>query len=171
MITEEQLAVLDTRVMAFIVCISSLKEDLFLRKVDEWTPRDIVAHLIGWNRYTIEGCQQMLLGETPSYFVDPGDDFSKVNAVSVEKYCSNSRSELINELKNTVGELKLFLLSLDPGKWDTDYGVRWRGGVVTIRNTVDGLIHDYIIHARQIEKWAESKKGSPEDGRGKAKAI
>ncbi len=153
---EEQLTTLDTRVQAFISCINSLPEVLFLKRIDDWAPRDIVAHLIGWNRYTVEGCQQMMRGKTPSYFVDPGDDFSKVNALSVQKYHSRSRPELVNELKASSKELRLFLLSLEPTKWDIDFGCRWRGGVVTIRNTVDSLIHDYGIHMAQMEKWANS---------------
>jgi hypothetical protein len=101
--------------------------------------------------------------ETPSYLVDPGNDFSKVNAVSVQRYRSNSRSALVNELEASTGELRLFILSLGPAEWETDYGVRWRGGTVTIKNTVDGLIRDYVIHTRQIEKWVEREKSLTED--------
>jgi len=152
---EEQLNNLDARIQAFINCIDSLPEVFFLKKMDKhWAPRDVVAHLIGWNRHTIEGCQQMRRGETPFYFIDPGDDFSKVNAVSVRKYHSRSRRKLVSELEASAQELRQFLLSLDPTEWKADYGVRWKGGIVTIRNTVDGLVRDYVLHRQQIEEWA-----------------
>ena len=153
---EEQLNNLDVHIQTFVSCIDSLPEAFFLKRMDKhWAPRDVVAHLIGWNRYTIEGCQQMRRGETPFYFIDPGDDFSKVNAMSVRKYHSRSRRKLVSELEASAQELRQFLLSLDPTEWKADYGIRWRRGPVTIRNTVDALIHDYVLHRQQIEEWAK----------------
>jgi hypothetical protein len=154
---EEQLNNLDACIQAFISCINSLPEVFFLKKMDkQWAPRDVVAHLIGWNRYTIEGCQQIRRGELPFYFINPGRDFSKVNAVSVRKYHSRNRPKLVNELEASAQELRQFLLSLDPAEWEADYGVRWRGGRVTIRNTADVLIRDYVLHRQQIEEWVKT---------------
>jgi hypothetical protein len=153
---EEQLNNLDTRIQIFVRCIDSLPEAFFLKKMDKhWAPRDVLAHLIGWNRYTIEGCQQMRRGETPFYFIDPGDDFSKVNAMSVRKYGSKNRRKLVNELEASAQELRQFLLSVDAREWEADYGVRYKGGLVTIRNTVDALMSDYIHHRQQIKEWAK----------------
>jgi hypothetical protein len=52
-----QLDQLDNNVKEFIKCIDSLSEYLFLKKMDDWAPRDVAAHLVGWNLYTIKGCQ------------------------------------------------------------------------------------------------------------------
>jgi hypothetical protein len=116
-----------------------------------------VAHLIGWNRYTIEGCQQIRRRELPFYLIDPGDDFSKVNAMSVRKYNSKDRRKLVNELEASAQELRRFLFSLDRTEWEADYGVRYRGGPVTVRNSLDALISDYVLHRQQIEEWAKRK--------------
>jgi len=124
--------------------------------MDGWSPRDVLAHLIGWNRYTIEGCQQIRRGETPFYFIDSGDDFSKVNAVLVRKYDSRDKRRLINELEASAQELEQFLLSVDSTEWESDYGVNYEGGPVTINNSIDVLIRDYLVHRQQIEKWAKS---------------
>jgi hypothetical protein len=35
-----------------------------------------------------------------------------------------------------------------------DYGVRLKGAVITIQNTVDELIEDYDIHIERIKEWA-----------------
>jgi len=138
----------------FAGCIDSLPRKLFLKKIDDWSPRDILAHLIGWNRYTIEGGQQIARGETPSYFVDPGDDFCKVNAVLVRKYHSTNKRELLGELEVSARDLKQFLLSLDSVEWESDHGVSYEGGHVTIKNTVDALIGAYVQHEEQIKQWA-----------------
>lgn len=155
MSVEEEVNKLARCIEDFVGCIDSLPRKLFLKKIDDWSPRDILAHLIGWNRYTIEGGQQIARGETPTYFVDPGDDFCKVNAVLVREYHSTNKQELLRELELSTRELKEFLLSLDPTEWKADHGVSYEGGHVTIKNTVDALIGDYVQHEEQIKQWAD----------------
>ena len=158
---EEQIRKLDNNIKEFSGYINSLPENLFLKKLDDWAPRDILAHLIGWNRATIEGCQQITKGETPSFFINPGYDFSKFNAILVQQYNSEDRQKLIEELEVSARELEQFLLSVDGSKWDTDYGVTYRGGSVTFGNMVEGLNNDYVNHRKQIETWVESGHISP----------
>ena len=136
-------------------CIDSLPESLFLKKMDGWTPRDVTAHLIGWNLYTIKGCQQLKKGELPDYLIDPGDDFCKVNALLVRKYNSTDKKKLLAQLKNSTDKLKRYLISIDPNDWETDFGITYKEEVIKIKNTVDELITDFITHRQQIEKWAE----------------
>ena len=123
---------------------------MFLTPINGWSPRDIVAHLVGWNRYLVEGADQIRRGELPFYDIDPGDDYGKVNAVLVRKYSSTNREELLDELRVSARELQQYLRSLDPAEWDRDYGVRRAGATITIRNSVDELIADYDHHGVQI---------------------
>jgi len=109
--------------------------------------------LIGWNRYTIKGCEQIRRGDLPFYFVDPGEDYCKVNAVLVREYSSMDIRELLDELEASTNELKAFLGMVDLLDWDRDYGVRYQGINITIRNTVGALIEDYIDHRQQLEEW------------------
>jgi hypothetical protein len=160
MTLKEQVNELSCRVEEFVRCVDSLPGDSFLEKMDDWSPRDILAHLIGWNRYTIEGSGQIRNGHIPFYLVDPGDDFSKVNAVLVRQYSSRDKRELLDELETSCQELKLFLLSLDPADWERDYGVRHQGFPVTIQNNVEGLIDDYLHHREQIEAWSKGLDGT-----------
>lgn len=60
---ETQIAKFDQSIEDFVHCVASLKEELFLKKLNHWSPRDVVAHLIGWNRYIIEGSNQIRRGE------------------------------------------------------------------------------------------------------------
>ncbi len=71
MTIEMQIAKLGLSVEDFARCVASLNEELFLKKLDSWSPRDIVAHLIGWNYYIIEGSKQIKRGELPFYDIDP----------------------------------------------------------------------------------------------------
>ena len=155
MTTEEQVNRLIAAIEAFVRCLSSLPAELFLAEIDEWAPRDVLAHLIGWNRYTISGCEQVRNGEIPFYLTDPGEDFGKVNAVLVREISSRDRGELLEELAASCQELGQYLRSPDPAEWERDYGVKDQGYVITVQNSVDGLIEDYLHHRQQIEEWAE----------------
>jgi hypothetical protein len=146
---------LSSAVQEFIKCVDSLPESLFLKKMDGWTPRDVTAHLIGWNLYTIKGCQQLKKGELPFYFNDPGDDFCKVNAISVKKYNSKDKKRLLAQLNDSAEKLRRYLITIDLNDWEADFGVRYMDKTITIKNTVDALKSDFITHKKQIEKWAK----------------
>jgi hypothetical protein len=153
MTIEKQVTKLGFSVDEFARRVASLDEELFFKNIDRWSPRDIVAHLIGWNRYIIDGSKQLKKGELPFYDIDPGEDYSNVNAVLIRQYSSGNKQELLNELRASAGELKQFLQSLDQNEWDRDYRVRHQGSTITIRNTIDDLISDYHHHKKQIEEW------------------
>jgi hypothetical protein len=137
--------------------VVSLDERLYLRPIRQWSARDIVAHLVGWNRYLVRGADQIKRGELPFYDIDPGPDYSHVNAVLVREYASTNRDELLDELRASAQELEEYLRSLDATEWDRDYGVRHAGTMVTIRNSIDELIDDYRHHREQISAWSETQ--------------
>lgn len=151
----EQVEVFDHRVQEFERCIVSVPPESFLIPLedDEWSARDILAHLIGWNRYTIQGCEQIRRGDLPFYFDDPGQDYGKVNASLVRAHPSQDRRELLEELQASWQELKEYLLGLDPADWERDFGVRYKEVAITLQNSVDALADDYRHHRAQIEDW------------------
>jgi hypothetical protein len=146
---------LERGIQEFKKSIDLLPESLFLKKMDGWSPRDVTAHLIGWNLYTIKGCQQLRRGETPFYLIDPGDDFCKVNAVSIREYNSEDKARLLLQLDDATEKLKQFLVTVDPADWETDFNVKFKGEPVTVKNTIDALIYDFIDHRQQIEQWVK----------------
>lgn len=156
MTIETQIARFDRSVEEFIRCVIALEEELLLRNINGWSTRDIVTHLVGWNRYIIEGSNQIMRGELPFYDIDPGEDYSKVNAVLVREYSSKNKHELLDELRASAQELIQFLRSLGSSEWEQDYGVRHKEQIITIKNTVDELIEDYDIHRERIANWAAS---------------
>jgi hypothetical protein len=153
MARENDIQDLERAAAAFVACIDSVPEALFLNKYTEWAPRDVVAHLIGWNRYTIKGCEQIRNGITPFYFDDAGADFSNVNAASVQTYASQDRRELIDELERSLHELQTYLAGIAQEDWERDFGIRYEGHSATVANTVAALTADYRGHAGEIEAW------------------
>jgi hypothetical protein len=160
---EDQIDQLEHCIEAFVASVNALDESLFRRDVNGWTPRDIVAHLIGWNRHIVLGAKQIMRGELPFYDVDPGPDYSKVNAALLRECTDTNRSVLLEGLAESVRELKSFLRAIAPGEWDRDYGVRHEAesltvnstgnDIVTVKSTVDDLIADYDHHRRQLEEF------------------
>ncbi len=153
---EEQLDQLERCVEAFAGSVAALDERLFLRRVTTWTARDILAHLIGWNHYIVRGAGQILRGELPFYDVDPGPNYSKVNAALIREWGDTDRSALLERLAASAGELTAFLRAIDPGEWDRDFGVRHKGETLTVKSTVDDLIADYDHHRGQLEEFGAS---------------
>jgi hypothetical protein len=159
MTRERDLQVLQSAFETFTACISTLAVPVFLRRVTEWAPRDVVAHLIGWNRSTRTGCEQIRQRMIPFYFADAGDDFRHVNATFVQTYASQEKHILIGELPASFHEPLRFLICVPPEAWEADYGVRYQEGLVTIANTVGALSRDYLEHTKEIESWAASGNG------------
>ena len=147
---ESQRSALAGAVESFAHLIGSLDEKTFLGPLGRWSARDVIAHLIGWNRSTIEGAKQIARGELPFYDLDPGEDYANVNRTHLRQYPSRVKDELLSELRASARELSEALSALDAGTWSRDFGVRHKGQTVTIRSTVDDLIADYAHHAEQI---------------------
>jgi len=158
MTREKDLQALQSAFETFTACMTTLAVPVFLRPVTQWAPRDVVAHLIGWNRSTRTGCAQIRQGMIPFYFADATDDFRHVNATSVQAYASGE-DPLIEEVTASFQALRRFLICLPPEAWKADYGVRYQGGPVTIANTVGALSRDYLEHTKDIESWVTSGNG------------
>ena len=156
MTIEDQIDQLEHCVKVFAGSVTALDERLFLSEVTGWTVREILAHLIGWNRHIVRGSQEILRGELPFYDVDPGPDYSKVNAALVREYGEVDRAALLESLAASTGELTEFLRAIDPGDWDRDFGVQHDGETLTVKSTVDDLIADYDHHRVQLENFRAS---------------
>lgn len=150
-----RLSALDEAFARFRACAAALPSGRFLERMNGWSPRDVTAHFIGWNRYTIEGCREILRGVRPSYLADEPNDFSNVNRESVERYASSDRDALLEELDASFDDLKTFLLTLSAPQWEGDFGVRFKGHVITVENNVEGLRTDYDRHREAIEAWGK----------------
>ncbi len=156
MTRDEQLAQLDKAHQNFVNVVLSLPEEGFLRSLGDWSPRDIVAHLIGWNRNIRIGCQQIRAGISPFYHFDGSNDYRKVNADSIARYDSLERGALLDELAGSKDELVAYVMGLVEHDWDKDWGPQhYRGGPATIGRSIASLTRDYLDHADEIAQRRE----------------
>jgi hypothetical protein len=137
----------------FTEVILSLSNEQFLSSMNGWSPRDVVAHLIGWNKLMIEASLSLLAGKPPAYYADTPNDYSNINAGFTAKYSSQSKQELLAELKSSMEGLETFALTLPEGELTEDHGVRhYSGDPATVSRIVASLAGDYQVHTRQIRE-------------------
>ncbi|MBC7875596.1 MAG: ClbS/DfsB family four-helix bundle protein [Anaerolineales bacterium] len=147
----EQLADLDLAYKEFIQTTEELSAEGFIKSLGDWTPRDILAHFIGWNRITLVGCAEICEGVEPFYFYDGTNDYRKVNAAFFERFDSTDREVLLRQVESTKEALVSYLKTVDESEWEQDTGViHYRGGLATVARCVDSLIRDYYKHREEI---------------------
>jgi len=133
--------------------VRALPEERFLAPLRGWSARDIVAHLIGWNRHMIEASGSILRGESPAYYADAPLGYRNLNAAHAAAYSSRSREELLRELEASLQELKTFVRSLRMGEIDDSHGVlHYIGRPATIAGILRSLTQDYRDHAAEIDE-------------------
>ncbi len=134
--------------------INAVPDHHFTAPMAGWSPRDVVAHLIHWNRLMIAACQSILKGETPTYYADHAYNYRNINAEAVAKYNSLDKSVMLSELETSLGELQAFARGLNPADLDAETGVmHYRGVPATVTCTLGSLAQDYEEHAREIREW------------------
>ena len=138
----------------FTKLILSLSDDQFLSPMNGWTPRDVVAHLVGWNSLMVESSLSILAGKPPSYYDDARNDYSNINSGFTAKYSSESRQELLAELESSMEKFEAFIDSLPAEELTADHGVvHYSGSPASVTRIVNSLAGDYKYHTNQIMEW------------------
>lgn len=148
---KEQLADLELAYEAFIQTAKDLSPEELMKSLGDWTPRDILAHFIGWNRITLVGCAEICEGIEPFYFYDGTNNYRKVNAPFFERFNSTDRDILLDQVRITKNTLVSYLWTIEENEWELDTQVvHYRGGPATVARCVDSLIRDYRKHREEI---------------------
>ena len=150
----------------FCDCIISLPEALFISPMNGWSPRDVLAHLIGWNWEMIEASRSILRGEAPAYYVDAPNDYRNINARFVANYSSQSKAELLDGLRFSMEDFERYVRSLSQSDLTASHGVfHYSGRPATVAGIIGSLTGDYQEHLRQINAWLlNARKTVEQDG-------
>lgn len=134
--------------------ILSLSDGQFLSSMNGWSPRDVAAHLIGWNSLMVEASLSILAGKSPTYYDDARNDYSNINSGFTTKYPSQSKQELLAELQSSIEKLEAFINTLPAEELAADHGViHYSGSPATVTRIVNSLAGDYRYHTQQIMEW------------------
>ena len=141
----------------FFSCILSLPDSLLFSEMNGWSPRDVVAHLIGWNRRMIEASSSILNVQTPSYYADAPNDYRNINAQMVITFSSQSKEELLTELESSMKTFRKFIESLPLNDLVDSHGVfHYRGRPATMAGVIQSLMQDDRHHTLEIQQWREN---------------
>ncbi|MSQ10275.1 MAG: hypothetical protein EXR52_04640 [Dehalococcoidia bacterium] len=112
------------------------------RAPGEWSPRAVVAHLVGWDQAFADGLRLVLNG-TPELF-QPPTDVDGFNAVSVTARQQLSWDELRSTLTVTEGDVQSIARLAERAGLPSDSGFgRW----------LQGQAEDYTHHAQQLTHY------------------
>ena len=155
---DKQLADLETNYTTYLQTMQGLSAEDFLMSLGDWTPRDVAAHFIGWNRITLAGCSALREGAEPFYFYDGTNDYRKVNARFFTQFPSTDLNELLEDITSTKEALIAYLKTIPENEWELDTGiVHYRGNPATIARCVDSLVRDYRRHREEIVEAFHTK--------------
>lgn len=141
----------------FAKLLDSLSNEQFLTPMNGWTPRDVAAHLVGWNSLMIEAALSIMAGSPPAYYEDAPNDYSNINAGFTAKFSSESKRDLLADLRSSMEKLERFLSSLSTEELAKDHGVKHHSGSpATVTRIIESLASDYQYHTNQIEEWFDN---------------
>ncbi len=150
---QAQRAALATAIVTFAEAVERQPAELFLSAVDGRTPRDIVAHLIGWNRAAVTASAELRRGQLPACLTDPGPNFSRINALAMAEYPSRDKAELLDQLRASAADYDMMLRDLPAAEWDDSHGIVLGDWPVSNGNLAAALIHDFTHHRGEMECW------------------
>jgi hypothetical protein len=148
-----------------ILDLASVRQDLLqtvsavpLERLDthflgEWSVKDLIAHLIGWDHTNLRAIQEILAGQYPTFFESYDKDWQSYNARLVEKYTLEPFSALLAAVDTSHQQLLTFAESLAP---DLVFNCKVKsttGRTVTIRNLLRAEANDERRHAEQVRAW------------------
>lgn len=150
---EARRVALATAITRFIAAVEAQPDALFLHAWAGRTPRDIVAHLIGWNHSAMATRSALARGELPACLVEPGPDFSNTNARAMATYASHDKGTLLAQLRDSAAAWDAMLRDLPESEWEETNGVRLGSWSVSNGAMVEALTEDYEHHGKEISQW------------------
>jgi hypothetical protein len=150
---DERRAALQASLDRFTRVVEGLPDEQFLSVAADRTPRDIVAHLIGWNYHAIDASDFIRRGEMPPSLIDPGPDFSRVNGESIARFPSEDKGTLLGQLRESAVVYDAMLRDLPAAEWGDNHGVVRGNWSVTNDSFVEIMIGEFDHHRQELESW------------------
>jgi hypothetical protein len=132
---------------------------------DDWTVKDLLAHISAWDRWEHRTMAVMLAGEQPDFIAV--EDIDAFNAAAVAKWRDRSLSEVLAELRDARATWLAWLRQVPPEaffqpRWFQDWD--WR-----FPNCLEVQWQHDAEHAKQIAAWRH--QNAPEGSSGPKAAL
>jgi hypothetical protein len=98
------------KVLSAVGQLTAAQQDIVF--LGEWSVKDMLAHLAGWDDTNIQAVQEILAGQKPSFWQHYDRDWRSYNAQLVAKYKRDDFAELLAVVEDTHRRLIEFLQTL-----------------------------------------------------------
>ena len=122
---------------------------------NEWTIKDVLAHLIGWDKRVIHILPLIVADRAAEV---AGVDVAAHNQQSVAAGRDKSVAELLAEIKQTHRQIIALIAAMDHTEIDRRH--ERNGRIITIRSyVIDIMVEHERRHAAEIELWRKQLHG------------
>lgn len=127
----------------------SLRELTQTPVYDDWTIKDVLAHLIGWDRWSIGVLELIRQGRSEEI---PGVDVEAHNRASIQQWREHSWAEVAAAVQASHQQLLAIISGMDHIEIDKRH--TRQGRVLTVRSYVINTIIDHERqHAVELQQW------------------
>lgn len=138
-------------ILGQVAALSPVEQDeVFL---GEWSVKDLLVHLIGWDITYVAAVQDLTAGELPSFYSAYDADWATYNRNLVREYKRDDWSKLLVAVRDSHDKLMSTLQAIPEEDYERDFGARYAGTSVTIARLVQAEIKDEREHSKQIREW------------------
>jgi hypothetical protein len=121
----------------------------------EWSVKDLLAHLEGWDTANKQAVNEILAGQLPAFYQQIDKDWQTFNASLVKRYRKEDLGELVGEVETSHRALLETLEAVPAESLDRDYEVRYKGWKVTVSRLMNAELSDEIEHLDQLSTFLE----------------
>lgn len=131
----------------------SLRELTQAPVCENWTVKDILAHIIGWDRRALTILPLIVQDQAD---LIPGVEVQEHNRQSVAQWHDHSFAEVLLEFQTTRQQIIDFIAQLDYQQIDLRH--ERNGRIITIRSYVIQIMVDHELqHAVELEQWRKRR--------------
>ena len=121
----------------------------------EWSAKDLLAHLIGWDYANREAAEAILAGRLPEFYAHHDRDWRTYNARLVATHKREDFAELLQAVRDSHRQLLEHLQTIPAEEFVKDSGLRYKGWRVTVASIVRAEASDEEEHYRQLETFRQ----------------
>jgi hypothetical protein len=129
------------------------QEEAFL---GEWTVKDLLAHLVGWDYANLEAVQAILNDCLPGFYEHHDRDWRSFNQRLVLEHRVESFDDLLLSLDQSHHKLIDAVRAVPAEEFFKDRGLRFKGYKVMIGRILQADAKDGVEHAAQIVQFRDS---------------
>ena len=124
--------------------------------VGVWDLKDLLAHLVGWDRTNLDALHDFVAGRRPAFYGRYNPGWIAYNAELVARYRLDDFNALLDSLAASQRDVVDALCALSDTDLTRERAIGRTGRPLTIAGLLRAAIHDEQEHLRQIEAFIVS---------------